>query len=61
MQDKLDQKATTRRMRNIKWFHNETFLDYLYHLKTEDKVMRAEKERLHDFYGVRCEIKGMYL
>jgi hypothetical protein len=50
MQDKLDQKVT-RRMRNFKWFCNETFLDYRYYLKTEDKAMRAEKERLNDFYG----------
>jgi hypothetical protein len=42
-QDKLDQKDKDYRM-----VRNETFLDYLYHLETEDRQERAEKQRLKE-------------
>jgi hypothetical protein len=43
MQDKLDQKDEDYRM-----VDNETFLNYLYRLETEDKQERAEKQRLKE-------------
>jgi hypothetical protein len=47
MQDKLDQKDENYRM-----VSNETFLDYLYHLKLEDRQERANKQR-----GLRNPLK----
>jgi hypothetical protein len=43
MQDKLDQKDDDYRM-----VSNETFLDYLYRLKIEDRQERADKQRLKE-------------
>jgi hypothetical protein len=53
MQDKLDQKDEDYRM-----VSNETFLDYLYRLETEDKQERAEKQRLKESFEKKGNLKA---
>jgi hypothetical protein len=53
MQDKLDQKDEDYCM-----VSNETFLDYLYHLKVEDRQERAEKQRLKESFEKKGNLKA---
>ena len=53
MQDKLDQKDEDYRM-----VSNETFLDYLYRLETEDKQEKAEKQRLRESLEKKGNLKA---